>query len=186
MSTSKADKAIGGKVPATYDGPMPSTTEIDTRQVARRRTLHFESLNEVMADVEKLAAAQEQGKLRCLGNWSPGQNLGHLASWVDYSYDGVPFKVPFIAKIVMRPMKNRFLHKPMRPGSRIPKLPGGTAGIDPLSFEEGLTRFRKNFTRLKSEAPQRPHVVFGNLTHEEWICQHLRHAELHLSFMRGD
>jgi hypothetical protein len=130
--------------------------------------------------------AQQQGKLQCFGNWSPGQNLGHLAAWIDYSFDGVPIKVPLIARIVMRPMKNLVLHKPMRPGARIPKVPGGTAGIDPLSFDEGLSRFRKNFARLKAEAPQRPHVLFGNLTHGEWICQHLRHAELHLSFMRGE
>ena len=159
---------------------------IDTKTIAQRRELHFTRIDEALAEVDKLAEAERQGKLRCLGNWSPGQNLGHLASWIDYSYDGVPFKTPFFVKLVMRPMKRRMLYKPMRAGLRIPSLPGGTAGIDPMSFEEGLGRFRRTFTRLKNEPPQRPHALFGLLTHDEWINAHLRHAELHLGFMRED
>jgi hypothetical protein len=83
-------------------------------------------------------------------------------------------------------MKKKFLYKPMKPGARIPKVPGGTAGIDEIPFEEGLAKFRKNLARLKSEPPKNPHALFGPLTHEEWIAQHLRHAELHLSFLRAD
>jgi len=154
--------------------------------IPQRRTLHFDTINQILADIDQLEIAKQQGKLRSLGNWSPGQNLGHLASWIDYSYDGVPFRVPFIARIVLRPMKKMFLYKPMRPGARIPKVPGGTAGIDEIPFEEGLDRFRKNLARLKSDPPSGPHAVFGPLTHEEWIAQHLRHAELHLSFLCAD
>jgi hypothetical protein len=159
---------------------------VDAVQGSQRRNLHFDSIDQIMADVDQLADAQKQGKLRSLGNWTAGQNLGHLASWIDYSYDGVPFKVPFIARIVMRPFKKAFLYKPMKPGSRIPKLPGGTAGIDVIPFDDGLARFRKNLARLKSGPPKIPHALFGPFTHDEWIAQHLRHAELHLSFLRAD
>jgi hypothetical protein len=136
--------------------------------------------------VEKLAKAEQQGKLRCIGNWTSGQILGHLAAWVDYSYDGAPFTTPFIVKLILRPMKNTFLNKPMRAGSRIPKLPGGTVGFDMIPFDEDLARFRRTFNRIAVECPARPHMLFGKLTHAEWISQHLRHAELHLSFMRAD
>jgi hypothetical protein len=165
---------------------MPTATPINTTQLFNRRTLHFNSIDEILTEADRLAAFQQAGKLRSIGNWSSGQNLGHLASWIDFSYDGVPFKVPFIARIIMRPMKKRTLYKPMKPGSRIPKLKDGTVGIDPLGFDEGLTKFRKNFSRLKSECPKIPHALFGRMTHEEWIAQHLRHAELHLSFLRAD
>jgi len=161
---------------------MPVATQNSTQ----RRTLHFESIDQVLAELEMLAAAEKESKLRTLGNWTPGQNLGHLSSWIDYSYDGVPFKIPFIARIIMRPMKNKFLYKPMRPGSRIPRLPHGTVGIDVIPFDEALSKFRTNLNRLKAKPPEIPHSLFGPFTHEEWIAQHLRHAELHLSFLRAD
>ena len=44
--------------------------------------------------MEQLAAAEREGRLRSVGNWTLGQTLGHLAAWADYSYDGVPLKVP--------------------------------------------------------------------------------------------
>jgi hypothetical protein len=159
---------------------------VATQNPAQRRTLQFESIDQILAELEVLAAAEKEGKLRALGTWTAGQNLGHLASWIDYSYDGVPFKVPFIARIIMRPMKKRFLFKPMKPGSRIPKVPGGTVGIDVIPFDEGISKFRNNLNRLKAKPPEIPHALFGPLTHEEWIAQHLRHAELHLSFLRTD
>ena len=37
--------------------------------------------------------------------------------------------------------------------------------------------------RLQAEAPTAPNVIFGQLTHEEWIAINLRHAELHLGFL---
>jgi hypothetical protein len=151
-----------------------------------RRTLHFTKIDEALADVQTLADAERTGSLRCLGNWTFGQNLGHLAKWVDFSYDGVPLKLPFFVPWIMRPMKNRMLTHPMKPGARIPKVPGGTLAIEPVSTPDGLAHFQEAFSRLAREAPVRPHALFGAMTHDEWIAQHLRHAELHLSFLRVD
>jgi hypothetical protein len=39
---------------------------------------------------------------------------------------------------------------------------------------------------LAKAPPTIPHALFGPLTHDEWIAQHLRHAELHLSFLRTE
>jgi len=165
---------------------MPADSTIDTKKLTGRRQLRFETIADALSEADRLAAAEREGKLRCLGNWTAGQNFAHLAAWVDYSYDGVPFTTPWFVKLFLRPMKNQFLHKRMRAGSRIPKLPGGTIGMDPLPFDEALTRFRRNFARLETEPPARPHMLFGRLTREEWIAAHLRHAELHLSFMTVD
>jgi hypothetical protein len=165
---------------------MPSLAPIDTRHVNGRRELHFQTVDDALADGEMLAKAHREGNLRCMGNWTPGQNLGHIAAWINYSYEGAPLKVPLLVRLMMRPMKRRFLYKPMAPGARIPKVPGGTIGFEPLSFEEGYDRFRRAFLRLKESPPPLPHLLFGPLTHAQWICSHLRHAELHLSFMRTD
>jgi hypothetical protein len=166
---------------------MGETEAIRTAKVKGRRTLHFNRIEDAMADVDALEGPARAGTARCLGNWTFGQILGHLAAWVEYSFDGVPMKKPpFIIRLILRPMKRRFLYKPMSAGSKIPGVPGGTLGFEPLSLEDGLARFRSAFSRLARETPALPHLIFGLLTRDEWINQHLRHAELHLSYVRAD
>jgi hypothetical protein len=155
---------------------------VETGKVAGRRILRFESIDQVMADVERLAEAERAGRLRHLGNWTLGQTLGHLAVWAEYSYTGTPMKVPFFIKWILRSRKQKFLCEPMRAGVRIPGVKGGTLATEPTSLEEGLGRMRRVMERLKAEAPTEPHAVFGPLSHDEWKALHLRHAELHLGF----
>jgi hypothetical protein len=163
-----------------------TTSPIDTGRITGRRELRFTRIDEVLADVDRLAAAEREGRLQRLGNWTFGQTLGHLAGWADYSYDGVPLQVPFFVRLMMRPMKRRFLRGPMPAGRNISKVPGGTLATEALSSEEGLSRFRRSFIRLRDQSPTRPHLLFGPLTHEQWTQSHLRHAELHLSFLRAE
>ena len=47
-------------------------------------------------------------------------------------------KPPLVVRLIMRPMKRRFLYKPMRAGSSIPGVPGGTLGFD--RFDVTVTR----------------------------------------------
>jgi hypothetical protein len=148
------------------------------------RTLHFAKIEEAMADADQLAAAERDGKLERAGNWTPGQIFNHVATWIDYAYDGTPLKIPFFIKFVARPFKNRFLYKPMRPGSKIPRVPNGTLATDVVPTEEALEHLRRAFTRLQSEAPAAPHPALGKLTHDEWKNLHLRNSELHFSFLK--
>ena len=170
----------------TTETETSTKPQVNTKKVAGRRNLRFNTVDDVLADVEALAAAERAGRLRTLGNWPLGLILGHLATWVGYAYDGVPVTPPLLIRWIMTPMKNRFLHKAMPAGVHIPKAPGGTFGIEPLPLEEGLDRYRRALSRLKAEAPRRRHPIFGELTHAEWIAGQLRHAELHLSFVRAE
>ncbi len=158
---------------------------INTAKVAGRRRLQFHSAEEMMKDVATIEAAARRGSLRQLGNWSPGQCLGHLASWVDYAYDGYPpgLGAPWFIKLILRLAKKRFLRGPLKAGVKIPRTEHGTFGIEPLSIEEGLARFRRAWKRLEASPPSRPNIIFGPMTHEEWIKINLRHAELHLGFL---
>jgi len=165
---------------------MPPTDKVDTKHVAGRRSLRFERIDDALADAEAMATAEREGRLRRVGNWTLGQILGHLATWVAYAYDGVPVTPPLLIRWIMRPMKKRFLYKGMPAGVHIPKTPGGTSGTDVLPLEEGLNRYRAACARLKAEAPQRRHPIFGQMTHAEWIAGQLRHGELHLSFVRAE
>ena len=156
---------------------------MDTAKVAGLRTLHFESLDQVMAEAERVAEAERGGRLRCLGNWTVGQTLGHLACWMEYCYTGVPLKVPFYVRWLLRLRKRKFLYAPMPPGLKIPTVKGGTLATEVVPLEAALVQLRKAATRLQAEAPTLPHPIFGALKHDEWIALHLRHAELHLGFM---
>ena len=161
-----------------------SASALDTRRVADRRKLHFTSIDEALADIDRLVAAEREGKLQRLGHWTLGQALGHLATWAQFAFDGTPLKPPLIVLWIMRLRKNKFLRDPMPGGVKIPKVPGGTLGTEPLTLDEGLHRCRACLQRLDREAPSKPNVIFGTLTHDQWKQLNLRHAELHLSFFK--
>lgn len=157
---------------------------IDTRKVTGRRKLRFENFDEAIRDAEALAAAEQAGKLRALGNWTLGQAIGHVAYWADAPFDGYPTtaKLPWILGIVLPWFKNYFLNNKLPAGGKIPDAPEGTFGVEKLSTDEALERLRRAFARMKAQQPTLPNPVFGVMKHEEWIKLNLRHAELHLSF----
>jgi hypothetical protein len=165
---------------------MTTATEarrlIDTGKVSGRRILRFESLDQVLGDVDRLVAAERSGRLKQLGNWTLGQALGHLAVWSEFSYTGVPLNPPFFIRWILRLRKHKFLYSPMPAGAKIPGVKGGTLGIDPMPLDEALARHKSIMQRLKSEAPIAKSPIFGPMTHDESIALTLRHAELHLGF----
>ena len=160
-----------------------SSDPVDTAKVCDRRMLRFESIDQVLAEVDRLVVAERAGRLRRLGNWTLGQALGHLTVWAEYSYTGSPLKPPFFIKWMLRLRKQKFLHEPMRAGVKIPGVEGGTLATDPMPLDEALVRLRRVMERLKTEVPTAPNTIFGPLTHDEWIAINLRHAELHLGFL---
>lgn len=167
---------------------MAATTAsaINTGKVTDRRKLHFNSPADLRADVERIVAAERAGKLRRTGNWTTGQIFGHVAAFIDYAYDGYPPKLanaPWFIRFILYFFKSKFLRGPLPAGRRIPGIPSGTTGNEPLTLEDGYARLIRAWDRLEKTAPQTPNVIFGRMTHNEWITLHLRHAELHLSFL---
>lgn len=159
---------------------------IDTKTVHDRRPLRFHSLAEVRSDLAILEAGFVAGTLRSSGNWTPGQNLAHVANWIAYAYDGYPTslgKPPFLIKFIMKLMKNKYLYGKLPVGVKIPKVPGGTVGADDLPFDRSLAMLRSQLDRLELKPPSTPNPIFGELSHKEWQTLHARHAELHLSFL---
>lgn len=156
---------------------------IDTSKVSDRRKLRFKTPAEMMADVDRVVAADRAGTLRRCGNWTTGQILWHLAAWVDYSFDGNPLRPPWFIKLLLRFAKRRFLRGPLKAGVKIPRVKGGTLATEALPLDEALTRFKNAWARLEKAPPSIPNILFGPMTHDEWIKGHLRHAELHLSFL---
>lgn len=151
------------------------------RRKAERRELRFESLDDVMAEVERLGAT---GEPRSTGNWSPGQNLQHIAKLMALSIDGFgDLKAPLSIRLGARMMKQRFLAKSMPVGVNLPANMSLLMPDDDVSWDKGVAELRQAIERLKSERAEAESPVLGPLTHDEWINLHLRHAEMHLGFL---
>jgi hypothetical protein len=152
----------------------------------QRRTLRFDTVDDAIAEADRLVAADRDGRLTRTGTWELGQMLGHLATWAGFSFDGYPPEVgspPAPVRWIGRLVKNRTLTKGMMAGMKIGRVPGGTVATDKMPPDEGLSRFRAAMERLRDNDPAKPNPVFGPLTHEQWIQLNLRHAELHMSFL---
>ena len=151
---------------------------VDTQNVPGRRTVHYASFDDLLADAERLAA----GDVRMVGNWSLGQVLMHLATAYEMSIDGFPSALPALIRFMIRmTMKKRFLTKTMPAGFNLPSK--ATALIpDETDAATGCKALRRAVDRLGQESKRVPNPGLGTLTTDEWNQFHLRHAELHMSF----
>lgn len=162
------------ELPVVRQGPR-----VDTKNVAGRRVLHFESLDEVVADAERLVASPN---IRMLGNWPLAQLLTHLATAINGSIDGISARAPWYVRMAAPLIKRRLLSRGMPPAFRLP------GEVEPAFFppaaspQEALETLRSAVARTKKETMSARHPVLGKLSHDEWTRLHLRHAELHLSF----
>jgi len=147
-----------------------------------RRKIHYASFDEVLVDAEWLVRAGAT----TTGNWSLDQILGHVAIAMERSIDGFEGNAPWFIRVVARYfVKPRILKHGMQPGFRLPveaeKWAFPAAGGDP---SETLERLRRAIGRLRTEPTRVPHPAFGPMPAAEWDRLHLRHAELHMSFVK--
>lgn len=153
---------------------------VNTKNVVNRRALHFKTVDDILRDAEEITS----GEVRHLGNWTPGKIFKHIAITMDNSVDGVDFKAPLLIRIVARLMKKSFLNNTMKSGFQMPeKMKPHFSPPDDVSIEEGLTALRESIERYKSATDLQPSPVLGNLTRDEYDKLHMRHAEMHLSFI---
>ncbi len=153
---------------------------VDVKKVANRRPVHYNSLDEFVTDAESLG----QGPVRALGNWSYEQILAHLAFAMNGSIDGIAFKIPWHVRSLARLLRKPILKRGLRPGFRLSQADDSRAFPDNAAERDaGLECVRKAVARLLTEIRRSPHPVLGALTKEEWNIFHLRHCELHMSFV---
>lgn len=150
-----------------------------TKKVEGRRTVHYDSLNDLLADAERMS----NSNVHTIGNWSLGQILKHLAMSLDSSIDGTGFRLPAPMRLVMRVlMKHKFLNVALPPGFKT------TAKFTPgeTTTEAGLSALQTAIERQRHESSRIDHPAFGKLTNQEWENFNLRHAEMHMSFVIPD
>jgi len=162
-------------------------TIVDTGKVTDYRKLRFSTIDELLKEIDRLVAADNGGKLRRTGNWTAGQIFGHLAGWMNFSYEGFPkrgARPPWFIRFILRMKKKAYMRDGMPRGVKIPGIEGGTFATEPLSTQEGAQRLRAVLLRMKNREPVLHHSpAFGEMSDEERIAFQLRHAEVHLGFL---
>ena len=157
----------------------------NSTSASERRSLRFNAIDDLLAEVDRIVAAEKAGTLRQSGHWTAGQAFGHVAAWINYSYDGYPFKTPWFVRMILQTRIRKYLRDGMPAGVRIPRVEGGTYATQRVSAEEGAAQLRRALTRLASDEPAtHDSPAFGKLTDEDRTALNLRHAELHLGFLQ--
>ena len=113
-----------------------------------------------------------------------GQILEHLAIANDKSIDGFGFQAPLPIRMLGPLFKKRLLERGLTPGFQLSKK--GSAVLVPgeTDAQAALDHLRRSFERLQSESKRSPHPFLGAMTCDESNRLCLRHAELHMSFVK--
>ena len=153
-----------------------------TKATRDRRTLRLTSLDELLAEVDRLHAQP----YRRLGNWSLGQMCVHLARLMHECIDGFTFGPPRVVRWLAPLFKARLLRRGFPAGMTLKGPAAQALSPPPVSDSEGVQRLRDAVQRLQSEPQRQPSPLLGRMSREQWDQFHLRHAELHLSFLAPD
>ncbi|MCX5660474.1 MAG: DUF1569 domain-containing protein [Planctomycetota bacterium] len=164
---------------------------VDTKNVANRRELAFADFDALLADVDRVELAARGGKARTLGNWSVAEILDHLAIAMEFAYAAPPFKIALPFKVVGRVGKTLFfrgfVRSMLKPGFKLPKAARAMEPAPGTDLDKSAARFRAAAKRLRDREPTSvPNQMLGRLTMDQLHFLHLRHAEMHLGFVRLD
>ena len=152
---------------------------VETATRARRRQLRFDDYDHVLGEVRSLAACPT----RQLGNWSLGQVCQHLGTAMHKCTEAEPpFPVPLRMRILGRLVRRRVLQGGLPRGFKLPPEAGALVP-PPVSVEHGLATLQRGIATLAQTTQRTSHPVLGALSVDQWTQFHLRHAELHLSFI---
>jgi hypothetical protein len=152
---------------------------VNTAKVDGRRKLDYASLEELLADADRLSS----GPVKELGNWSAGQIFKHLATAYNGSIDGftMTFRLPL--RVMAKLFKKKLIAGPMPAGFNLPAGAAKAVVPEAASIQEGLADLHTAVARLNREPRRAKHPMFGEISKDEWNTIHLKHANLHMSFL---
>ncbi len=170
--------AYRGNLPPD-DRPDPGDN-MDTKTVERRE-LNFASLDEALAEAERLAA----GEVRTTGNHTFAQIIKHLALTHDMSSGKVVGpRLPWFMRLAMPLMRSKILNEPVKPGFKLPSK-GETFfwPKDPGTVDQALAHLRESVEHYNQKGPLPVHPIFGKATKEQVDGLNCKHCAMHLSFV---
>jgi hypothetical protein len=150
-----------------------------------RRQLSFNTLDEVIADVERL---QAKG-YTATGQWDLSQVCRHLAEWLRFPVQGFPRMNPVLGLVfwvlrntIGRRSFRKFLDgkpfpagKPTMPQTVFPA--GGNATEAVALLQQSIDGFKNH------RGPVQPSPLFGAMTYDDAVRMQLLHCAHHLSFL---
>lgn len=162
--------------------------EVDTSRVRKRRTVRLQTVDDLLAEAERVTAAAVAGRLRPLGNWSAAQVLWHIGKLIELSFDGFSWRYrrgPLWITLPFRFLAWRWLIRlAFRPGFMNPSEAVVLEPPAEVSLEDATAFLRRQIERIRcGEQMTQASAVEGPYSHQQWLYIHLRHAELHLSFL---
>jgi hypothetical protein len=146
------------------------------------------TIDQLAREVDRIVAEARAGKIRPLGNWSPAQVLWHIGRLIELSFDGFPFRYrrapAWITRLMHLLAWRQLIALAFRPGFHNPPE-AATLEPDPsVSLADAAAYLKNQFRRIENgEQMTQECSIEGPYTHEQWVYIHLRHAELHLSFL---
>jgi Protein of unknown function (DUF1569) len=166
---------------------MPTVT-VDTGRIGGRRPIRLPTLDDLALEADRVVAAAAAGSVRPLGNWSPAQVLWHIGRLMECSFDGFPFRYrrgPTWITRLFRLLAWRWLIAlAFRPGFQNPPEAATLEPEPSVSLVEATAYLKRQIARVRAgERMTQECSVEGPYTHDQWVYIHLRHAELHLSFL---
>lgn len=166
---------------------MPHT-KIDTGRVPNRRAVHLRTVDDLLAEIERVTAAAVAGRVRPLGNWSAAQVFYHLAKLIELSFDGFSWRYRRAPQWLTRPLRflawRGLIWLAFRPGFQNPPEAAVLEPPEVVPLMEAAAELRRQIERIRrGERMTQESAVEGPYSHEQWLYLHLRHAELHLSFL---
>jgi len=145
--------------------------------MAERRTLTFDGLDGVMAEVDQLVVGHETA-----GRWTLGQILYHLATAVRLSMEAGQS-----AASIDAPDRSRTLRRLLFRAGRFPDgtEPPMSILVPPDSCDSGeqAEALRDAIARfLRADESLASHPVLGAMSRDEWTRFHAMHCAHHLGF----
>ncbi len=167
------------------------TTAIDTRK-SPRRSVTLDTLADLFAEIDRIQIAAAEERVRTTGNWTVGQIFTHLGRWVEYSIDGFPFQYPRPMRLMAKAFAffswKGFYRLILKPGYTNPESAAQAVEPEPaMSLDAGADYLRRQLRRIEQGERMHQRSPGGPaLKHDQWLWVHLRHCEMHLSFVHID
>jgi hypothetical protein len=153
---------------------------VEIIQAPKRRRLRFDTHEQIVDECRALAGRPT----RELGNWSLSDICQHLATAMDLCIDGdVPFSVPLRIRFLARLARRRILRDGLPTGFKLPPRAEAVLYRKPANIDAAIAALEKGIARLKTTTKRVAHPALGKMNAAQWDLFHLRHAELHLSFI---
>ena len=150
-------------------------------EVGQRRELSFNSLDDAVADAERLAG----GNVRTSGKHSFGQILEHLALTHDMATGKIIApRPPLLMRLMMPLLKRMIVSRPIKPGIKLPSdaeaffWPEGEVDV-----AQALSHLKESVQNYSANGPLAVHPFFGKVSREQNDRLNCGHCAMHLSFV---